>query len=37
MLASFALEAGKTNGPFIRLSCSLPLGWFVLVRVLLGL
>jgi len=37
MNACFALEAGKTNGPFIRLSLKLPLGWLVIVRVLLGL
>jgi hypothetical protein len=36
-MAVFAFEAGKTNGPFIRFSLKLPLGWFVVLRVLLGL
>jgi hypothetical protein len=36
-MAKLAFEAGKTNGPFIRFSLDLPLGWLVALRVLLGL
>lgn len=36
-MAVLAFEAGKTNGPFIRFSLELPLGWLLMVRVLLGL
>lgn len=36
-MAVFAFEAGKTNGLFIRFSLKLPVGWLVMVRVLLGL
>ncbi|MFK4657051.1 hypothetical protein ABIF97_006985 [Bradyrhizobium japonicum] len=36
-MAVFEFAAGKTNGPFIRFSLKLPLGWLMMVRVLLGL
>jgi hypothetical protein len=37
MFASFAFEAVKTNGSFIRFKLKLHFGWLVIGRVLLGL
>jgi hypothetical protein len=36
-MAVMTFEAGKTDGLFIRFSLKLPLGWFLTLRVLLGL
>jgi hypothetical protein len=35
-MAVFEFAAGKTNGPFIRFSLKLPLGWLMMARMLLG-
>lgn len=32
MLACFAIEAGRTNGSYIRVKLELPFGWFLLAR-----
>jgi hypothetical protein len=36
-MAMIAFEAGKTNGRFIGVRLNQPIGWFVMVRVLLRL
>jgi hypothetical protein len=36
-MAVFEFEAGRTNGQFIRFSLKLPIGWLMMLRVLLGL
>jgi hypothetical protein len=36
MFATFAFEAGKTNGHYVRFRFKLTLGWLEAVRSLLG-
>lgn len=35
-MAVLTFEAGRTNGQFIRFSLKLPVGWLLMLRMLLG-